>query len=477
MNRLALLASFLVCLGQAAAGEPRARLQVVDRGDEGFRLSLDGREVGEVAPGKSLVLDGIPPGRHLARAVGAQSDVHLFRAFNVTREATEVWELNPASGAVLVRNGAAEPVRVLVDGRQAGRVEPHKDLTLHSVPSGRRELEAVGEASGSKQARSLEVDAAAQGLFAVEPWGLTLHLVNGLDHGVRVYRDARFLSRLDRGASLTLDQAPAGRFLLEVVSDQEGAEVLRRPVDARPGQRVEWNIRPEAAAEAPREAAQQTARLLIQNLRAEEGRLFVDGLEWNRLPAGSELLLPQVAAGEHTLALVGAASGERVETRLTVLAGERSAWTVEPGLAALEVDNRTGEVLEVSAAGDSLGAVEPGQKRVLAVRAGRVRLALHGRTSLQTVSEWVELQPARTYSRSVAHLDAQFILTSRLAQDARVMAGDRQLGTLQAGAELAVHHRCTKARLRLRVVSPGGEEHARDFRCRNAEEQRWEVGP
>ncbi len=112
-----------------------------------MRVTVDGRNVGTVAPGRTLEADRLRPGSHtvVARPVDARyaTGDALNRAVDVRPGRDAAVKISPWLASVTVTNPFRQPVELRVDGRAAQQMRPGLRQTLTTLTPGLHTFELV----------------------------------------------------------------------------------------------------------------------------------------------------------------------------------------------------------------------------------------------------------------------------------------------------------------------------------------------
>jgi len=328
----------------------------------------------------------------LSLSLAAALALTLLGACATTPEASP-----PSEGAVLeVVNRTPLDLAIAVRGRVEARLRPGTRARVRELLPGPVELVAratTGGAGAFEARHALELargrtdlwtilpDAASGPALDEPPALATLIVDNRTDEHVLVAIDGATVGRVFAGASRTFVDVPSGAHALSATPDDGRAPWrydLELPADAA----VTWTV------------ARVGQPVTVDNGTDETLVLVIDGLEAAQIRAGaswSTTLTP----GTHVAAATSQPSRRPYESVLTITDAPVT-WRVDAGQAALVVDNRTGEALDVTVLGREPIAVQRGESATLSeLPTGPLGLTAVGRTTRLTYAGRVDLLPGQ----------------------------------------------------------------------------------
>jgi hypothetical protein len=366
---LALAALVLAgCAGQQTIERAPARpaaeatLKVVNGTGAEVRVEADGRALGSVPAGREQYFLGLAPGTFDLR--GASPDGALsFRRDLLTLEPGETftWILRegeagatpqpiarsaPAMAAIVVENGTAWDVDILLDGRVLGRSLAGRSSRFADVPTGAHRLEGrAKESSFPQEFPVLEAGEtftwrlrgpgpiAGRGLLSAPGTG-RLRVENPNPEPVTVLVNGVELGRVEARDVRIFDNLAAERLQLSAESGDGLTRYAGPELAIEPGGVALWRVGAGAPRDLPRDAGTAAAPATLPPAPEPSERPLP--------PAAGEAAEPVPFAGQDP---AGEAAGP----------GEGEA-----GGQAFVVENHTGQDLEIFFDGRSVGAVGAG---------------------------------------------------------------------------------------------------------------------
>ncbi len=197
-------------------------LRIVNHTAEVLDLRIDGATLGYVVRDSERVFGPFSPGEHKLVALGRWTHTVYETTSHLVDGRTEVWEVHPAQGHVVVDNRRDEAIRIAVDGETHQTLAAHKRVTI-SLPLGGHLLEMTGVRTHETFRQHLRIQ--PDRTYAVEapagpaqlrvinalPVPLTIH-INGAVAGtvaaqseqVMAFRDLGWVEIHARGPDTTL---------------------------------------------------------------------------------------------------------------------------------------------------------------------------------------------------------------------------------------------------------------------------------
>lgn len=411
---------------------PQAHIELTNRSDEPLEVVWAGRRVATVKRDETRLLGPLEVDDHPLVCTGARSRHSQSERIRLAPGERVQRIIDPAPVGLHVENPSSERVRVLIDGRDFGALDPaastdviglapgvHR-ITLRGLRSGREiagdaVLDEVGRGSAqqattvlvleNKSGEQLRLTEALSGLHnGPIADGETVRMVlpsrplrlrlQGLDSSLQYTRDVqpadggdqrwtierptgRLHLRNHTGEAITL--VLAGAHTIELDAD---ADVVVRKVPAgrlpivvttkRSGTTFERVVQLEPDREISWRVRAGAATLIIDNGHAEPLEIQIDGVPRGQIAARSSFRVADASPGEHTI-LARTLWSRRIEAaRALVVDGQQVHVKLEPVEASIVVANGGEGAWTVRLAGEVLGTVAAGRSRSFSVAAGQV---------------------------------------------------------------------------------------------------------
>jgi hypothetical protein len=347
-----------------------ATLKVVNGTASDVRVEADGRALGDVPAGHEQYFLGLAPGTFDLRGVSTDGALS-FRRDLLTLEPGETFtwilregEEGPAPAAagtpardaaeIVVENGTAWDVDVLLDGRVLGRAPAGRSSRFADVPTGAHRLEGrAAETSFPQEFPVLEAGEtftwrlrapgpiAGRGLIPAPGTG-RLRVENPNPEPVTVFVNGVELGRVDSRDVRIFDNLAADRLQLSAASADGLTRYAGPDVAIEPGGVALWRIGAGTPSDVAADA--QAVPVPAPVLPAPQ-------------PAGPPALGAD-DSGER-----GAAADSTFADEMGEPATPEAGEAAKPTGAAFVVENRTGRDLEIFLDGRSVGAVGAGMVR------------------------------------------------------------------------------------------------------------------
>ncbi len=176
-------------------------------------------------------------------------------------------------------------------------------------------------------------------------------------------------------------------------------------------------------------------RLVLRNDSPEPAQIRVGERLGRRVSPGETLALDGLSPGAWRVEAKLLQSHRTVAAALTVVAGSEVTWTVSRESSAMEISNRTDEVMVVSIRGEQVGEVEPGE--TLSVRdltTGVANLFATARDSGIGLEKDETLVPGATHHWELSKGAGLLTLVNAFAEEVEVsLDGVRSLALTPAG--------------------------------------------
>lgn len=325
---------------------PLGHLQLTNRSDEPRDIVWAGRALGRLGRDETRLFGPLEVGEHELVATGARSRVASAERIALRPGGRAERVLDAVPFGLVVRNPAAEPVRVLVDQRDHGRLEPGAEATLLGLAPGehlvvlrglRTGRDLRGEATLREDGRN-EQATAAVAVVVVNGSGETLRLppaLGGLHDGpIAPGADVRMV-------------VPGRSLRIRLVGDESGLS-------------YHYDVRPDAGREQRWEIERPVGIVALQNATGEPAELQIDRAPAIRMEAGKRLRVRQVPAGRVRVVVHTLESKQTFERVIRLESGQEVAWRVRAGAATLVIDNEHAEPVEISIDGTPRGRIAAG---------------------------------------------------------------------------------------------------------------------
>lgn len=433
------------------AVDPRfGAVRVVNTSPEVQLVYLDGAPRYELPSGDSVTLDDVPIGPHTLAAVGTTSRTRQDHPVHARAEASATWWLRGSVGTVVVDNRREEALRVYIDARYRGVVEPGQVMTLDEVAAGARLAEAVGQDSARVFRERIDVPPGDPAVWTVRDPSARLAIENLSGEVLRAGGTlAAQASHVAPGTRFTFRLPPGARRVALVGADTGFVYALETTlVD---GESAAWSVTPPKGA------------VVVYNRSGEPLRLSLDGEPIGTLAPNDDIVLDAVRAGRHTVQGQGALSGAALRWPFVLAADARARWEVGPQFAQVRVDNRTDEALSIAVDGQVWGRAEPGGLLQLARLAPGVRAfeARGERTGIRYGSE-MHVQVARVAVWQVLPAEGTLVVTTSRPDPMEVSIDGTPIGTTTGPGDPVTGRAAAGGRLvEARALTPGGT----DFRA------------
>jgi len=342
--------------------------------------------------GATRVVDGLEPGDIPVMAMDLAGRVVFSTMTPLKTGEVAPVDVPIPTGIVAVVSDLDELVTIFANGRLLGECEPGGAAEFKGLVPGIAHLQAMGSDGRLKARVRLDVPEDTQTVWMLKP-GLAsesiadegaLLVLNMREETIRIRVDG-----YDRG-----DILPAGRRLVTSllpgrhVAEAIGKrtlELMRAELDIGIGEKVEWLASPSVAT------------LALINVREEEVRVTVDGLE-AALLAPSESLDIKVSNGRHHVLARGTSTMCSTDHDVDLPASTRTELKLTSPLGSLKVTNSFGEPLSISSGDRDLGVVLPGDLVVFRdIDPGKRRLEAKSLTRPLSWAVVVTLRPGETY--------------------------------------------------------------------------------
>ncbi len=401
-------------------------VRVTNLTEESLAVAIDGR-VREILPAQeSQTFSGMPPGVLRVEVVGSETGMRLSRTLRLTGGEQAHWQVDPRYGTMRIYNASPERQLIYVDGHRSETVAPGERVHLRRVAVGEHIVSVVGEQSLVRRDHSLSVTPAAspQLIIRGSTGGVVLH--NQRDEPLRLYLDSAPVGEVAAGHSLQVESIPTGRRLMEAVGLDSG-HVVREQIEIDEDQMARLNVRDDRGL------------LAIRNRSGEA--LATGPLLSRQAPViyPDEEAVFNLSAGSRGITLRGQGTGFLYRMDVTLKPDERTEWTIGPPTASFLVFNRSGEEIEVSLAGASLGRLPPGDDMLIPdLPAGRHLFTVEGLRSGALLERRVAPQPEARGSWEIRPQLARMRVQNQTAEALEIFKDGRPYGRVEAGGVIGL---------------------------------------
>ena len=309
-------------------------LSIVNQTGEVVRLFIDGIEQQRVSNGATELLESVLVGVHRLRGVGEDTGKEHFWTIHMDDRGALTWDLSDTSGRLSLHNHTGETLKLTIDGKESGALEPGKTLEFKELALGVREVAAAGQTSSYRWTAEIPIRTGHTSVWRLRSDRGTLRVENRLTEAVTVHVQGEVRGSVEPGGSLFLDTLPMEALRVDVQGDVSKA-LRRRQLTPSAGASVVWLV------------TEPEATLHVRNKLTEEVMVFADGHPLGRVGADAELIFTQVPPGERILEAIGQTSGHKIVTRQTVSAATLLVWDVAQSAGTVTVENRSGEALQL----------------------------------------------------------------------------------------------------------------------------------
>jgi len=386
--------------------------------------TVDGkeRERGKVRPGGVALVRRLPRTNVRLAAIADGVARRHETTIDLSDAAAATWVVSGVVGAVRVASERDEALEVFVDGRRVGDVPAHGARTFTGIEVGERLVECVGQKSGSAHRDRLHVPEDGLASTQVRDQQAFVELDNASGE-ILIGRGAlaEQAARVPVGATVRV-RVRAGTSGLAVAGAESGL-IYGHAVEVPAGETVRWTVTREPGS------------IIVWSRLAETVAVTIDDRAQGTLPPDETLALPGVSPGVHRVQVVGLRTGAVRTEDVRVSPGGEAKVTFASELAALLVENRSQERIEVSIDGALYGHVGPGALHAFGkVPPGPREVELWFTTSERTQRIALELREGQR-GRVVAEAPmGLLVIDNRAQQDIRITIDGQPLAVIAADA-------------------------------------------
>lgn len=393
--------------------------------DEDLAVTVEGRSVGSVSPGKPLRLPDLLAGRVDVEATGLKT----FRRHRVqvVLHADEIREVSLAGapGSVQVRNATRDEIELRLDGVLSTTVPSGHTTLVEGVTPGVHRLEATGRGSGLVIATELTLQQGEAVTWELDARYGVVTLQNDSGERQRVSLDGLEVAVLPPFRSIDLPAIRVGGHRVEAIG-AKGGVLLQGRLEATAGGRALFVV-PAGGV-----------RLSLKNTLDEPVRVYRDAMWLAEVAAGAVRRLDNVPGGKFLLEAVGLRT-ERVVRRTVDATPEGVTWEIRAEIGTVTVHNESGERLkaspELAAQEDELA---PGETARFALPPGRHRLVLAGVSSGLSYARAVDLKAGAAETWAIPRPKGTVQVFNRTPEAARLQVGRTDVGALPAGGSVVL---------------------------------------
>ena len=397
---------------------------------EDVELRHGERVLGRVAPDQVATFDGLPEGPVTLSTRGLSSYTERRHRVVISCARSAHLRVRAPVARLLVENSLNETLRVYLDAKPIGTVEPQGRTVFTHVPRGAHLLEAA-PARGAPIRTTLTLTTSSRWSVAVSTGALVIENRSGepllLPPAWRTTDDA-----LADGASITV-RLPPGPRIAHTTGKASGLRYTRRVLlRPEPADGVTWVVHPQRGA------------VHVFNRTGERQHVHIDGdLIATLRPRSSRVLA--VTPGARRLMAVGKRTNDVTESTVLARAAVAATWEIRARLGVVRVENRTNETLDLTlslehptaeARGEALGVAAPGQIKSFGPwPTGRRWLTAQGRWSRVLYRTAVEVSPGVVARWSIEPARGVVVVENRRDEAVRVLVDHVEVGEVGARPE------------------------------------------
>lgn len=399
---------------------PQAHIELTNRSDEPLEVVWAGRRVATLKRDETRLLGPLEVDDHVLNCTGARSRHIQAERIKLSPGERIQRIIDAVPSGLHVENPTQERVRVLVDGRDFGGLEPAAGVDIVGLAPGVHRVALRGLRTGREIAGDAVVDDAGHGSSQQATMALVIDNQSG-----EPLRLAEALSGLHNGPiadGARIKLVLPGRPVRMRLHGVDSALVYSHDLQPGDGAEQTWAI------ERP------TGRLHLVNHTGEAITLVLAGDHTLELAADADVVVRKVPAGRLPIVVTTKRSGATFERVVQLEPDREITWRVRAGAATLIIDNGHAEPLEISIDGVPRGQIaprssfrvadaKPGEHTVLARTLWSRRTEAARALVIDGQQVHVRLQPA----------DASVVVANGSDGPWRVTLAGETLGTVAAG--------------------------------------------
>lgn len=407
---------------QWAISKALASVHLHNRRNEPLRVFMDANYLAELAPGTTLVIDGLIPGLRLFEAWGKTSFRTTRTQLALVEDERASWEITEGAAAIKITNLTHEMLEIDRLLASSGDVIGPGETVEYPIPAGDWRIELSGLKSQQRFVRRVTAEDGDVVLWKVEPLVGDLVVHNRRLEPVRVQIDDADVGLLAAESSQTysgLNQGPH-----EVSATSESGFVSRGKLIISADKPSNWEVH------------HKTAGLQVVNTTYEELALFVDGRPYGIVVPGESRLFGRIPAGTHTVSSFGKRTGRHYEVAMTFHEDEVARWTVESQRTVARIHNRRNETAVVFVDGKPQIEVLPKSVGEFFVEAGPRHIDIHGQVSLESKSTLLTVTPDQSYDFEFTELTSKVVVKNETDMPVQVQLDGHPVGQLAPNEKL-----------------------------------------
>ena len=370
---------------------PLAHIELTNRSDEPLEVVWAGRRVATLKRDETRLIGPLEVDEHALVCTGARSRYSQSERLKLGPGERAQRIIDAAPAGLHVENPSSERVRVLIDGRDFGGLDPAASADLIGLAPGVHRVLLRGLRTGREIAGDAVLDNAGHGTSRQAATTLTIDNQSG-----EQLRLAEALSGLHNGPIADGEQVRVvlpGRPVRLRLHGVDSALLYTHDVQPTDGAEQSWAI------ERP------TGRLRLRNHTGEAVTLVIAGEHSIDLAADADVVVRKVPAGRLPIVVTTKRTGATFERVVQLAPNSEISWRVRAGAATLIIDNSHAEPIEISIDGVPRGQIaarssfrvadaKPGEHTILARTLWSRRLEAARALVVDGQKVHVQLQPA-----------------------------------------------------------------------------------
>jgi hypothetical protein len=210
-----------------------------------YRLRLDSRDLGTIAPKGRVLLDQAPVGSYRIDAIYPGKQGIPTQTFRVKVRAGQVTKvrIERPMGALRVKNRNIIPLTLFIDGVRQSVIRPGAELFLSNLMPGSHTLRLRTPKGQFLLTEDLHLYPGRTSTWIPKELTGTFRLKNTSPKRLRVFIDDKFAGILKRNQTRIFEGIALGQHRVELRS--HGHLILARELRARPTQITKWIVSPK----------------------------------------------------------------------------------------------------------------------------------------------------------------------------------------------------------------------------------------
>ena len=404
--------------------QPIARFHVKNQTPEEVTVYVDRQPLGRIASGKEVIFTQVAPGRRLVEAAGALSGKSIASTLDIPASQTTVWDVESATGTVMVVNQTDEVLIAPPGLRHQGESLGPNISTTYSIAAGNRLLHFVGRASDQSYQHRLLVVEDTTTTWEVKPLEGSVLVFNRTATPQQIIIDKIAATTVAPGKRHTI-RLRAGPHHMVAVSTVNSRAVMATLM-VRSQVTASWVLQP----------AQGTVRIV--NHTAEILDLRINGAPLGYVVRDSERVFGPFPPGKHKLLALGRWTHTVYETTSHLVDGRTEVWEVHPAQGRVVVGNRRDEAIRIVVDGETHQTLAAHKKVTMSLPLGGHLLELVGVSTHEIFRQRLRIQPNRTYAVEAPAGPAQLRIINALPVPLTIEINGTVTGTVAAQSEQVI---------------------------------------